>query len=159
VFHLRRTSASWNFRLILTACFSFPHGTLTLSNLEKANLQKHKGETVRKAPKPVPPGMKVQLERLFGSDSPEAKAAVRTDAQWRQTLSSVLAELFKYLEQNVHTDDMHWTMLCTGFAAAADSLKHDDFWPGYAEGITRIALLLMGDYPDHKTRGAGQKKK
>jgi hypothetical protein len=43
-------------------------------------------------------------------------------------------------------------------AAADESLKDEDFWLGYAEGITRLALVLLGDYPDHRKRKPGRKK-
>lgn len=96
--------------------------------------------------------MATQLARLFGSASIEAKATERTDAEWKRTLRRVLAELERYLDANVTTDEPHRYMLQTGLWAAAESLKERDFWPGYAEGITRFALLLLGDYPDHRAR-------
>jgi hypothetical protein len=114
-------------------------------------LQKNSG-------KRVPEGMRVQLARLFGSEAPEAKSENRTDAQWRRTLLSVLRELDRYLAANVETDDVHLLMLHSGLYAAHESLKQKDFWPGYAEGITRLALLLMGDYPDHRRRKGGRKR-
>jgi hypothetical protein len=107
--------------------------------------------------KAVPQSMQIQLARLFGSNSREAKASSRTPAEWRRTLKQVLNEVFQYLEQNIDTDELHYIMLLSGFAAAHESLKCDDFWPGYAEGITRIAMVLMGDYPDHRKRKAGRK--
>jgi len=105
----------------------------------------------------VPPGMEVQLARLFGADSSEAKIKSRSPAQWKSTLRRVLDELFSYLKANVETDDVHWPMLRSGLAAAYESLKGKDFWPGYVEGITRLALILMGDYPDHRKRKRGRK--
>jgi hypothetical protein len=106
----------------------------------------------------VPPGMKVQLARLFGTDSSEAKMKKRSPAQWKGTLRAILQELFRYLEANVDTDDVHWPMLYSGLAASFESLKGKDFWPGYVEGITRMALILMGDYPDHRKRKRGRKQ-
>jgi hypothetical protein len=103
----------------------------------------------------VPPGMVVQLARLFGEASSEAKMKSRSPAQWKRTLRAILQELFRYLDANVETDDVHWLMLHSGLAAAYESLKGKDFWPGYAEGITRLALILMGDYPDHHKRKRG----
>jgi hypothetical protein len=105
----------------------------------------------------VPQSMQIQLARLFGSNSHEAKADRRTPIEWRRTLRKVLDELYQYLEQNVDTDELHYIMLLSGLAAAHESLKFDDFWPGYTEGITRIALVLMSDYPDHRKRKAGRK--
>src|ERR1700674_4424299 len=105
----------------------------------------------------VPRGMEVQLARLFGAASSEAKMKSRSPAQWKRTLRGVLQELFHYLEANVETDDVHWPMLHSGLAAAYESLKSNDFWPGYVEGITRLALILMGDYPDHRKRKRGRK--
>jgi len=101
--------------------------------------------------------MEAQLARLFGAASSEAKMKSRSPAQWKRTLRGVLNELFHYLEANVETDDVHWTMLHSGLAAAYESLKGNDFWPGYVEGITRLALILMGDYRDHRRRKHGRK--
>jgi len=106
----------------------------------------------------VPPGMEVQLGRLFGTDSSEAKMKSRSPAQWKKTLRGILHELFRYLETNVETDDVHWPMLYSGLNGAYGSLKQNDFWPGYVEGITRLALILMGDYPDHRKRKRGRKQ-
>jgi hypothetical protein len=102
--------------------------------------------------------MKVQLARLFGSGSMIAKEETRTDAQWRRTLLAVLHEIDSYLTSNIRTDEVHLLMLHSGLYAAHESLKQDDFWPGYAEGITRLALVLMGDYPDHRKRRGGRKE-
>jgi hypothetical protein len=96
--------------------------------------------------------MAVQLGRLFGAASREATNKTRTPAQWKMTLRKVLSELSGYLEANVDTDEVHRGMLRSGLAAAYHSLEEDDFWPGYVEGITRITLVLMGDYPGHQKR-------
>jgi hypothetical protein len=112
----------------------------------------------RKSAKQVPAGMKIQLARLFGSESTEARMENRSAAQWRRTLVAVLRELDRYLTLNVATDEVHLLKLYSGLYAAHESLKQEDFWPGYAEGITRFALLLMGDYPDHRKRKAGRKE-
>jgi hypothetical protein len=101
--------------------------------------------------------MKVQLARLFGAESSEAKMESRSSAQWKSTLRGVLEELFRYLKANIETDEVHWPMLRSGLFAAHESLKGKDFWPGYVEGITRLALILMGDYPDHHKRKLGRK--
>jgi hypothetical protein len=105
----------------------------------------------------IPPGMKVQLARLFGSGSAAAKMKSRSVQQWKRTLLNILAELDRYLAANVETDDVHLLMLHSGLYAAHESLKDENFWPGYVEGITRFALLLMGDYPDHRRRKGGRK--
>jgi hypothetical protein len=102
--------------------------------------------------------MKVQLARLFGSSSSKATPDKRTAAQWRQTLRNVLSELERYLAENAATDDVHLLMLHSGIDAARASLQAEDFWPGYAEGITRLALLLIGDYPDYRKRKRGRKQ-
>jgi hypothetical protein len=49
-------------------------------------------------------------------------------------------------------------MLHSGLFAADEALKEEDFWPGYVEGITRVLLLLMGDYPDHRRRRTGRRE-
>lgn len=106
----------------------------------------------------VPKAMQVQLARLFGSESREVRRPNRTTAQWRKTLKAVLREMDRYIAKNVDTDEPHKWMLLSGLAAAHESLKEDDFWPGYAEGLTRLALVLMGDYPDHGKQMPGRKK-
>ena len=106
----------------------------------------------------VAKSVQIQLARLFGANSAEAKAITRTDAQWRQTLRSVLRELDRYIAENIDTDELHYLMILSGLAAADKALRESDFWPGYVEGITRVALLLVGDYPDHRRRKPGRKK-
>jgi len=105
----------------------------------------------------VPIAMRVQVAKLFGSSSRYASAEMLADSDWKRVLLRVLAELDRYMAENVDTDAFHALMLHSGLYAAHESLKGDDFWPGYVEGITRFALLLMGDYPDHKRRGKGRK--
>jgi len=107
----------------------------------------------------VPKVWKVHLSRLFGSNSREAQKDNRTPAEWKKTLKKILDELYQYLEENVHTDEMHTLMLYACLYAAHESLKEEDFWPGYLEGITRLSFLLMGDYPDHRRRKGGKKSK
>jgi hypothetical protein len=107
----------------------------------------------------VPTAMKVQLSRLFGENSREAAKEYMNPTEWKTTLKKVLGELFNYMEENIDTDGMHFLMLCSCLSAADDALKGDDFWPGYVEGITRFSLLLMGDYPNHRQRKGGKKKK
>lgn len=106
----------------------------------------------------VPRGLQVQFERLFGAASSEALRSKRTPAEWRRTLRRVLHEIDRYLIANIDTDELHLQMLQSGLFAADESLKEEDFWPGYAEGITRVLLLLMGDYPDHRKRQTGRRK-
>jgi len=105
-----------------------------------------------------PKAMQIQLSRLFGSGSKHAISQKRTAAQWRKTLKVVLREIERYMVANVDTDEVHLFVLFSGLAAARESLNQEDFWPGYAEGITRLALTLMGDYPDHRRRRPGRKR-
>jgi hypothetical protein len=107
---------------------------------------------------PIPRSMQVQLGRLFGTNSKEARGEARTAAQCRRTLQSVLCEIDGYVQCNVDTDDLHLSMMRSALDAAYESLKEDDFWLGYIEGITRLALVLLGDYPDHRRRKPGRKK-
>lgn len=107
---------------------------------------------------PTSSAVQVQLARLFGAASAEAAAQQRTAAQWRRTLKKVLRELYEYVKENVVTDELHWLMICSSFAAAHTALEADDFWPGYTEALTRLSLLLIGDYPDHRKRKGGKKK-
>jgi hypothetical protein len=101
--------------------------------------------------------MQVQLSRLFGAQSKHARDETKTDVQWRSTLKTVLSELQAYLDANVDTDEFHLMQIYSGLLAASEALKHDDFWPGYTEGITQIALTLLGEYPDHRKRSSGRK--
>src|SRR5438445_1948921 len=112
----------------------------------------------RKAPRtPVPKAGQVQLSRLFGSISVEALRETRTIGQWKRTLRNVLRELKSYITANVDTDELHINFIASGLLAAEESLKEENFWPGYAEGLTRIVLVLLGDYPDHRPRKRGAK--
>lgn len=105
----------------------------------------------------VPKAVQVQLARLFGSESVEARKVSRSAAEWRKALRKVLHELDRYVEANVDTDELHGLIIASGFFAATESLKAEDFWPGYVEGITRVLLALLGDYPDHRRRKGGTK--
>lgn len=107
----------------------------------------------------VPTAMIVQLSRLFGEKSKMATKNARSDAEWRRDLNLVLVELWNYFDSNIETDTVHRIMLESGFAAATHALSiKENFWPGYVEGITRILLCLLGDYPDHRKRKTGSKK-
>ena len=106
----------------------------------------------------VPRACQVQFARLFGSVSAEAKAQERSLSDWRRSLRHTLVELERYLEENVTTDQVHRIMLQSGIEAARHSLDTEDFPFGYIEGITRVALLLIGDYPDHRKRKPGRKR-
>jgi hypothetical protein len=108
----------------------------------------------------VPKPFQVQFSRLFGESSNIAKAQKLTENQWRRVLKALLDEIYRYIEDNINTDELHYIMLCSGLASASDSIRNDDFfWPGYIEGITRLCLLLLGDYPDHRRRKKGKKTK
>lgn len=107
----------------------------------------------------IPEPMQVQLLRIFGGSSVELKSNERTNAEWKITLRKMLDELFKYAEENIQTDQLHWFMIYSGFAAANVALNDREFWPGFTEGIMRVCYLLMGDYPDHKNYKCGKKKK
>ena len=107
----------------------------------------------------IPNSMKVQLSRLFGESSKEITKEARTPTEWKRTLKKVLDELYQYIEENVLTDELHTFMLYSCLCAAYESLKQDNFWPGYVEGITRLSFFLMGDYPDHRRRRGGRKRK
>lgn len=71
--------------------------------------------------------MRVQLAKLFGSDSQCARADRRSNAQWRRTLLDVLNELDRYLAENIVTDEVHMLMLLSGLYAARESLKQENF--------------------------------
>lgn len=101
--------------------------------------------------------MQVQLARLFGAESKEAKRIQRSAKEWKVTLRKVLQQLDRYIQTNVDTDEMHSMLIASGLFAADESLKSDDFWAGYAEGLTRVVLTLLGDYPDHRRRKGGAK--
>jgi hypothetical protein len=105
----------------------------------------------------VPKAAQVQLGRLFGSTSVEALKQTRTVAEWKRTLRKTLHELESYIIANIDTDELHANFVASGLFAAEESLKEENFWPGYAEGLTRIVLTLLGDYPDHRRRKGGAK--
>jgi hypothetical protein len=73
-------------------------------------------------------------------------------------LQAILRELDRYRRATVRGDRVHEILLCAALSSADAALKADNFWPGYAEGITRFALLLMGDYPDHHARKGGKRR-
>ena len=106
----------------------------------------------------VPRALQNQLARLFGANSREARLDSRSSAQWRKTLKRILLELDRYLRANVQTDDLHNLILASALAASDDALKSANFWPGYVEGLVRLALCLMGDYPDHRRRMSGKRR-
>jgi predicted house-cleaning noncanonical NTP pyrophosphatase (MazG superfamily) len=115
---------------------------------------------MEKDTKNVPKAFQVQFSRLFGESSKIARTQKLTDRQWRKALKRLLDEIYHYIEENVNTDELHYIMLCSGLASASNSLENDNFfWPGYIEGITRLCLLLLGDYPDYHRRKAGKKTK
>jgi len=105
----------------------------------------------------VPEAMSVQLSRLLG-DCKDSRSSIKNDREWKRILKRVLFELDRYLSENVQTDEVHRLMLYSSLLASDLSLKENNFWPGYTEGITRLALLLMGDYPDHRKKSRGRKK-
>jgi hypothetical protein len=106
----------------------------------------------------VPSAVQVQFARLFGDHSKLAQATERSDEEWRRDLKCVLIELENYIQENVITESSHLRMIMTGICAARIALDDSDFWPGYSEGITRVALCLLGNYPDHRKRTGGSKK-
>lgn len=106
----------------------------------------------------LPPAVRNQLARLFGSSSAEATSPRRSTRQWRRTLQAILAELDRYRRATVRGDQLHEISLCAALSSAHHALETDDFWPGYVEGITRFAFLLMGDYPDHHVRKGGKRR-
>lgn len=107
----------------------------------------------------VPQSMQIQLARLFGSQSNPANKSEMSPGEWKSVLKKSLKEIEQYLEQNTISDDLHMMMLYSGLESAKESLKTDNFWPGYVEGVTRLLLVLLGDYPDHRKRMGGRKRK
>jgi len=113
----------------------------------------------KQQPTTVPKAVQNQLARLFGDGSAEALKVERTPGEWKKTLRKVLHEIDRYITDNLDTDELHSMMIATGLCAADESLKEEQFWAGYAEGITRVLLTLLGDYPDHRCRSTGAKRK
>jgi len=83
--------------------------------------------------------------------------AARTPSEWKRVLRKVLREIDRYVSANVDTDELHYFIITSGLCAADESLKEENFWPGYAEGLIRVILALLGDYPDHRRRKGGGK--
>lgn len=73
-------------------------------------------------------------------------------------MRAILRELDRYRRATVRSDQLHELALHLALSSAQDALKTDEFWPGYTEGITRFAFLLMGDYPDHHARKGGKRR-
>lgn len=103
--------------------------------------------------------MKNQMARLFGAQSKFANADYLTDAEWRIAFKKVTVELYRYMRQNVDTDPPHRELLESAFLCASHDLDTEDAYIGYIQALTRLCLVLMGDYPDHrKRRGKGKGK-
>ena len=109
---------------------------------------RRKSKTGPQSETAVPKAMQIQLARLFGPGSREARLTTRSATEWRSTLKAVVRELDRYVAHNVDTDELHRSMLMSGLAAAHESLKGNDFWPGYAEGITRRAPEVPEGLPE-----------
>jgi hypothetical protein len=105
----------------------------------------------------IPRAMQVLLSKLFGASSRKATANSLKEDQCRDVLAQVIDELYFYMDENIQTDKLHRLMLLSGLVAAKESLKEEDFYLGYIEGIIRFSLLSMGDYPDHRKRKGGRK--
>ena len=78
-------------------------------------------------------------------------------SEWKTILRRILREIELYLDANIISDDLHIIMLYSGINAAREALSGKDYWPGYCEGVTRVLLTLLGDYPDHRRRLRGRK--
>jgi len=96
--------------------------------------------------------------RLFGEQSPEVVAALRTPGQWRRSLRKVVKELEGYLEANVESDPVHEHFCRLALSEAREVLDEADFWPEFATRLVFLALLLMGDLPDHGRRRGGARR-
>jgi hypothetical protein len=101
--------------------------------------------------------MQVLISKLFGASSQKATAQSLKENEYRVILSKIVDELYLYMDENIQTDELHRLMLLSGLVAAKESLKDDNFYMGFIEGITRFSLLLMGDYPNHRRRKGGRK--
>jgi len=106
----------------------------------------------------VPVAMNGLLQGLFGIRSRHAGLSHRSNAQWRRVLRAVLRELDGYWRENVTTDQLHASRLARSLVSAEHALAGDEFWPGFAEGILRFSLELLGDYPDHRQRKRGRRE-
>jgi hypothetical protein len=106
----------------------------------------------------IPRAFQNLLARLFGSASKEAQRSVKSPTELKKTLRNILKELDRYRRANVRTDGSHELLLDCALCSADEALKGEDFWPGYAEGVLRFALVLMGDYPNHHRRKTGTRK-
>jgi hypothetical protein len=103
--------------------------------------------------------IEAQLLLLFGEGSRYSGSASKTTAERRRTLRAILAELGRYMEANIDTDESHWATLRYGLNIAGDALRCADFWPGYCAGLAHIAIALLGHFPDHSRKGPGRPKK
>ncbi len=104
-----------------------------------------------------PRAMQNQLVGLFGSQSKLVSGKELTAAELKKTLKAVVGELKEYVFTNVDSDESHMMQIASALKSAEEVLKEDDFVVGYIEVITRLALLLLGDYPNHHKRKSGRK--
>lgn len=107
----------------------------------------------------APESMKVLLSRLFGIDSSIVKNDYKTKNEWKTVLKKIIKELENYIEDNIESDELHKLMFYFTLSSMEESLKEDNFWIGFIEGLTRLTLLLIGDSPNHKRRNSGRKKR
>jgi hypothetical protein len=101
--------------------------------------------------------MQNQLVRLFGSRSKLVPGDELTAAELKKTLKAVVGELKEYVFANVDTDESHMIQIALTVQKAEEVLKEEDFVVGYIEAITHLALLLLGEYPNHHSRKSGRK--
>jgi len=107
---------------------------------------------------PTTQSMAELLSRLFGEQTREASTTERSTQEWRTILKRIINELELYLQENIRTDEVHVGMLKAMLHFTKESTNDDDLWQAYSAGITKFALALMGDYPDHRRRKTGRKK-
>lgn len=108
-------------------------------------------------PEVVPLSLKTLLAHLFGEQTALAMSSAHTASQWRPILERILNELESYMSENVRTDPLHAEQLERALRSSRAHLDGEDFWPGYVEGLVRLSLLLMGDFPSHNQRTSGRK--
>ncbi len=107
----------------------------------------------------VPEHLQDLLMQLYGITSIDASIDYRTNNEWIKLFKKINDDLYQYIEQNIHTNFIHYSEILSALYQADKSLTEDFFWPNYINGLIRIILLLIGDLPDHFTRKTGRKEK
>ncbi len=105
----------------------------------------------------LPPSFECLLQSMFGWGTKIGSSTYLSDSEYKKVIGSILNELEKYLSDNVHTDPNHQEELQKAIKSAQLYFNEEYWWPGVFEGVVRLTLLLMGDFPRHEKYSRGKK--